>query len=328
MNIENFYAELPARENFLNAVDLASFVAVPSTWYIVVTDISDSTVAIEAGRYKEVNLLGVCSIAAVLNVAKNIELPYVFGGDGATLLIPATLLETIKPPLRALQELAQTQFGMQLRVGAVPVETVVAAGHTVKITKLKLTDSYSQALFMGGGLNYATDLVKAPATAGLYQIDGHKIPKADLTGLECRWQDIPSRWGETVSLLVLAMMHSDIENNAVYQEVITEIHNIYGSEDAYHPIATNDLSLVFDSKRLNLEAKVRTSSTNWFEQWLYLSQIQAENILGAILMKFGVQTGDTDWGIYRAIVQATSTRRSAGASFTPSPVTATTSPIC
>jgi hypothetical protein len=59
--------------------------------YILITDIIESTNAIDQGRYKDVNLLGACSIIAVLNIAQKIDIPYVFGGDGASIAIPSIL---------------------------------------------------------------------------------------------------------------------------------------------------------------------------------------------------------------------------------------------
>ncbi|HEY9879063.1 MAG TPA: DUF3095 family protein [Leptolyngbyaceae cyanobacterium] len=66
MFTENFYADLPGVDNFFSAIDANNLVPVPDDWYIIIADIKDSTEAIEAGRYKAVNLLGASSIAAVL----------------------------------------------------------------------------------------------------------------------------------------------------------------------------------------------------------------------------------------------------------------------
>lgn len=82
MSTETFYSDLPSLENFLDISDLENFTVVPPDWHIIVTDIAGSTKAIELGRYKEVNLIGAASIVAILNLSKNIELPFVFGGDG------------------------------------------------------------------------------------------------------------------------------------------------------------------------------------------------------------------------------------------------------
>jgi Protein of unknown function (DUF3095) len=66
MNSEKFYAKLPLLDNVIKITDLGNFVCVPDDWYIIVTDIRGSTKSIEAGKYKEVNLLGACSIATEL----------------------------------------------------------------------------------------------------------------------------------------------------------------------------------------------------------------------------------------------------------------------
>ena len=105
MNSENFYSQLPLLDNFLKITEIGNFVDVPDDWYIVVTDIRGSTQAIEAGKYKEVNLLGACSIVAVLNAAGETEIPFVFGGDGASLLMGPSLLPAAKIALLATQQL-------------------------------------------------------------------------------------------------------------------------------------------------------------------------------------------------------------------------------
>src|SRR5919202_6626769 len=73
MDTELFYAGLRVVDNFIGIADSKNFKSVPRDWYILITDIVGSTKAIEAGRYKDVNLLGACSIVAVLNIASKIE---------------------------------------------------------------------------------------------------------------------------------------------------------------------------------------------------------------------------------------------------------------
>ncbi|MEG4803080.1 DUF3095 family protein [Microcoleus sp. ARI1-B5] len=169
MNSEKFYSQLPLLNNFRDITEPENFVDVPDDWYIIVTDIRGSTKAIEAGRYKDVNLLGACSIVAVLNVAGKTEIPFVFGGDGASLLIGPQVLPPAQEALLAVQQMAKTAFNLDLRVGAVPVKTVVAANYPVKIAKFKVSENYSQAVFFGGGLTRATELIKYPAAGNIYR---------------------------------------------------------------------------------------------------------------------------------------------------------------
>ena len=306
MSTERFYAELPLLYKFVDSTNIENFVAVPPDWYAVITDITGSTRAIEAGRYKEVNLLGASSIAVVLNQAGAIEVPFVFGGDGATILIPPTLLEPVKPALYALQRIAQAEFNLELRVGLVPIEVINDADRVVQIAKLKVSEHYSQAMFAGGGLNYATDLIKNPQTADHYKLKMTASVEANLTGLECRWQPIPSRHGETVSLLVLATAHDPLQNYMIYRNVVEKIYEIYGMEEDFHPVTLNHLHLTLNSKKLVAETKVKMGQQNWLKQWLHLSKIQFETILGLVFSEFKLTIGEMNWSNFKTIITTTS----------------------
>ena len=305
MNSENFYSQLPLLDNFLKITDLGNFVDVPDDWYIVVTDIRGSTKAIEAGKYKEVNLLGACSIVAVLNAAGETEIPFVFGGDGASLLMGPSLLPAAQKALLATQQLAKREFDMDLRVGVVPVKVVVAANYPVKIAKFKVSENYSQAVFSGGGLTRATELIKDPVAGNIYSIKNKGVsPKADFSGLECRWQDIPSKYGEIVTLLVMVRSDFDPHSHQFYRNILKKIQYIYGKENSLNPIDRKNLKLTLNSAKLIKETLVRASSASWLDRQLYLSKIQLETALGSLLMNLKVKTEDLDWGVYKDIAIA------------------------
>ncbi|MBD0394241.1 MAG: DUF3095 domain-containing protein [Microcoleus sp. C1-bin4] len=305
MNSENFYSQLPLLDNFLKITEIGNFVDVPDDWYIVVTDIRGSTKAIEAGKYKEVNLLGACSIVAVLNVAGETEIPFVFGGDGASLLMGPSLLPAAQKALLATQQLAKREFDMDLRVGVVPVKLVVAANYPVKIAKFKVSENYSQAVFIGGGLTRATELIKDPVAGNIYSIKNKGVsPKANFSGLECRWQDIPSKYGEIVTLLVMVRSEFYPQNHQFYRNILTRIQYIYGKENSLNPIDRKNLKLALNSTKLIKETLVRASSAGWLDRQLYLSKIQLETALGSLLMNLKVKTEELDWGVYKDIALA------------------------
>ncbi len=270
------------------------------------TDIVGSTQAIESGQYKNVNLLGACSIIAVLNIAGKIELPFVFGGDGAAILIPPSLFSAARQALLATRQRAKTEFGLDLRVGAVPVSDVTGAKYNVKVAKVRVSENYYQAAFTGDGLSYATRLIKNPVTANIYNYQvTSRIAKADFSGLECRWQDIPSQHGEMVSLIVKAVSKNSEVNNKIYQEVIEEILAIYGGEDSINPISKEHLKLAFNYKYLRLETKLRAQSSKAWHKSLYFLKIITENLLGWFLMDFKIKLPDMDWGAYKENTVAT-----------------------
>lgn len=302
---ENFYAELPVLKQFIELTDSSRFVTAPDDWYVVLTDIVGSTQAIEAGKYKEVNMIGACSIVAILNIARELEIPFVFGGDGAALLIPPKLLQPAQQALIAVKQLSQQSLGLELRVGLVPV-AIVQSRDPIKVAKLQISANYSQALFKGGGLTYATRLIKDQATAQFYQLETLTLqPEADLFGLECRWKDIPSPKGEIVTLMVQATAPSNSQMDAIYHLVIQQIQRIYGDESACHPALADQLQISLQTKQLQAETKLRAGK-GWLARQLYLIKIRLENLLGLVLMRWNLKVGTTDWGTYREIVsQAT-----------------------
>lgn len=303
MSTETFYANLVPLDNFADITKPAKFVPVPNDWYILITDIVESTKAIEQGRYKDVNLLGACSIIAVLNVAQKIDIPFVFGGDGASILIPPILYASAKQALLAIQQLAQSEFNLDLRIGIVPVSTVVDANYALKIAKLRVSENYSQAVVTGGGLTYATQLVKASGDDNLYRLmPSETFENVDLSGLECRWQDIPSLHEEVLSLIILETSQATRNSYNVYQNVIDQIETIYGNELSYHPVSDENTNLTFRTEALIKETKLRAKSRRYLDKLLYLWKIKLENLLGLIFMRLKLKIGKMDWGTYKKIL--------------------------
>jgi hypothetical protein len=71
-----FEENIPDQSTFSNTLDRAAYIALPQEWYVVITDIKNSTKAIEAGQYRDINAVGGSSIAAVLNATKPRKIPY------------------------------------------------------------------------------------------------------------------------------------------------------------------------------------------------------------------------------------------------------------
>ena len=84
----NFFAALTPFQHTRDSFDSRYYRSAPDDWLLAVTDVESSTRAVEAGRYQLVNLAGAAGIAAVRNVCDGETIPFLFGGDGAVLLIP------------------------------------------------------------------------------------------------------------------------------------------------------------------------------------------------------------------------------------------------
>jgi hypothetical protein len=297
-----FYAGLPVLTGFEAVADVASYAPLPADWHVVTCDVRNSTRAVEAGNYKHVNTVGASAVTAMLNAAGDTDIPFIFEGDGSAFCVPPELLDDAKAALVKTQEMAQNSFGLDLRVAAVPVAKIRAAGFDIQVARVRVSANYIQAAFAGGGMGYADKYMKDPATAPLCEVKpGSVAARGSLEGLECRWQDIPSVHGETVSLMVRALAPEAGKAAALYRAVIAKVHEIYGSDDACHPLTPPALSLMpsLSARQLGNEVGVRAADRGAFGKWLWLMRARWFVVLGWFLMKFGLHTEETDWSTYK-----------------------------
>lgn len=294
-----FYSALKVITEF-EAVTLAeSYAELPDDWHIAFCDVRNSTAAVAAGRYRNVNSIGAAAITAVINAAKGIEIPFSFEGDGAVICVPECLLDATRAALAKTREVARDAFDLDLRIATVPV-TEIPAGFSVRVARYRVSENYVQAVFSGGGIACIDAMVKDPKTGARYLIaPGSVEPEGSFDGFECRWQDIPSRHGETVSLMVLALHHDSQEAAAVYRRVIQKVHEIYGDEEACHPVSLPQLAMTLDGRLLADEAGIRATAPTRFGRWRWLMRARLMVLLGRVLMRFGIRTGSTDWRRYK-----------------------------
>lgn len=267
------------------------YVAVPDDWHIALSDVQGSTRAIEAGKYREVNAIAAAMIAAILNKAGatmgDIDLPFVFGGDGATILIPPELVDETRQALIATRRMAQSAFNLTLRVGIVPVKDVSALGDEVNVARLWISDNFQQAIFTGQGLSRAEQLLKQPGD-NPYNIADEGEAEADFSGFECRWQEIPSPQDEVMSLLVQTMNDAD---ESIYPTLLNAIDDITGGRDARHPLTPSQLRLKLMPWGFALETKLRYGRA----EWRRLLRTAYYTLLARIAMKFNIGR----WGEYK-----------------------------
>ncbi|NJL34406.1 MAG: DUF3095 domain-containing protein [Chloroflexaceae bacterium] len=305
---DDFYAQLEPVGNFRDITRLDVYTPAPRDWYVVVTDIRGSTRAINEGRYKEVNLVGATPIVAILNIDRSIELPYIFGGDGATILIPPSFVERAKGVLAALIEIAAVEFGFDLRAAIVPMTALDDSAYAILVAKIRTSENLEQAAFTGGGLAYIEKLVKDPLQGRELLIERAATAAADMGGLECRWQDIPSRHGETVTLLVMATDEMPNRSSNIYRDVIEQIEAVYGMPDQFRPIDISTLRPSFNFGKLSLETRLRVSG-RWLGRLLYLWKIWIQNWMLLFLWRNRVELGGVQWDEYLDLLVETSDYR-------------------
>lgn len=254
-----FYSRLPV--NQISLSDLLTeehlFYKVPENWFVIVTDVKNSTLAVQNGLHETVNLVATGCIVATLNIAykHNLNVPFFFGGDGATCIIPPSILQPVMQSLLIHQENTLKNFELDLRVGFVPVENIYKKGFRLTISKFRSTSIFSIPVVLGDGLNYAEKVIKGED----HRLSVIKSEEEDLNldGMQCRWDRIapPENYDEVISLLVIAANES--EQGPAFQKVIHFLDEIYGTPDKRQPISVNKLKLKATVTKLNLEMKVK-----------------------------------------------------------------------
>ena len=73
--LPDFYQQLPAFSDFSAFPSPRWYQPLPDDWCVVITDVQGSTRAIEQGRYKQVNGVGVASIVAMVPQTAVMPLP-------------------------------------------------------------------------------------------------------------------------------------------------------------------------------------------------------------------------------------------------------------
>jgi hypothetical protein len=294
----DFFVRLTEFRNFSGIADPGNYSDAPADWYVVITDVCDSTRAIETGRYRDVNALGVASIVALCNAAPHIELPFVFGGDGATLLVPGSEIAVYQPALRGLQRIAREAFGLTLRVGMVPVAALASAGFPVRVARFRASPHVNLAMFSGSGIVEAENWIKDPHDGRGLLLQEEGGAQADLSGFECRWQPLPSRNGSIVSLLVRSLCKDEESKLDCYRGVLEQIGKTV-AENACHPVSIQSLRLQPVNGDYAAEARLVSGRPEGDAYRAALRRARWQTQWGRLLVFLGLRAGEFDGRDYR-----------------------------
>ena len=277
----SFYLKIPLMTRFSDVFDAAHYRRPPENWYVVVTDVVNSTKAIEAGRYKDVNTSGALAAMAITNYIGNMEFPFVFGGDGMTYLIPDKIVNRVKDILADTRRIVRNILDLELRVGLVPLKKIFDDGYELKIGRLRVSDRYTQAIMDGNGVDYAEKLVKDPHTTQQFQIAfDHSIRHfADLSGFTCRWKPVKSPRGETISLIVKSRATTREEINAINRKVYHKIEEIFGNAKNYRPLRPRNQHVGTTERYLRTEAGILSRHSRGLFYQLRLLRLRVDTMM-------------------------------------------------
>ncbi|MTH96312.1 DUF3095 family protein [Roseibium sp. RKSG952] len=199
---DHFYRDLISFNDFSGIGEFEGYQPVPDDWVVLAADIVRSRDAIAQGRYKDVNLVGAAVISAVLNKLGREEIPFVFGGDGAIVLVPKSQQDAGREALAGVAMLAREDAGLDLRVAAIPVTDLRARGTDIKLRKFELSPGNYLAMAIGNGIELAERILKDEEAVKAYTVPSDQAEFPMLDGLSCRWEPIPSLNGKMLALIV------------------------------------------------------------------------------------------------------------------------------
>ena len=281
---DNFYERLPVFRDFSRIADETLFHPLPDDWMVGVADVAQSTKAILENRYKAVNMAGAAVIASIANALKPRDFPFVFGGDGASFAVPAA---DATPARRALSETATwvaEDLDLRLRIGMISVAEIRARGLDVRVARYLPSDNISIAMFSGGGLAWADAAMKRgeilvpPAAPGAHP---------DLSGLSCRYELIPSKRGQVLSLVVMQGPDANSDDFRAAVETITRI--VEETPDASRPLPGQGLRLKWPPQGCDLEARASRRADESIR--VRKAKVLALTFLYFIIMWSGLRVG-------------------------------------
>ena len=285
----NFYKDIKSLKLPIAEVFQSNhFRDVPPEWFVIISDVKNSTGAVNAGRHNDVNLVAAGSLVVALNIAngKNIQIPFFFGGDGGTLLVPEQLLNEILVGLSLHNVNSIKNFGLELHIGSRQVKDILSAGHFIKLAKVEFGRGLNKAIVVGDGLKVAERLIKQSSKDQRNKTEDSD--ELNLNGLECRWDRIkpPTEENEIVCYLIESV--DPLKQLEVYRNVLLKLDEIYGSMENRSPLSLDRLKLLLNFQKIRKEMLVK------YGKWKtnYFTTAFLKTFLGKIFFRFNLSLKD------------------------------------
>ena len=279
---DSFYGRIPVFRGFASLMDPALYSPLPDDWSIGVADIVESTRAIAEARYKAVNMAGAAVISAVTNALEGREFPFVFGGDGASFAVSPDDLDRAREALAATAAWVRDDLNLAMRVALVPVAAVRAQGLDVRVARFGPSPNLSYAMFSGGGLGWADAAMKRGEFAIEVAPSGMQ---PDLTGLSCRFEEIPSARGLILAVLVVPARNADA---SAFRKLIEDvIALVERSPDAGRPVPPGGPPLRWPPAGVDYEARARRGGSLLRRR----AGVLAHTLFVYLIMRYGIKVG-------------------------------------
>src|SRR5580698_63652 len=278
---DRFYGGIKVFRGFSSLMDPALYSPLPDDWIVGIADVVESTKAIAEARYKAVNMAGASVIAAVTNALEGREFPFVFGGDGASFAVAPGDLDAARAALAATAIWVEESLNLVMRVALVPVSAVRAQGLDVRVARFGPSPNLSYAMFSGGGLGWAEAAMKRGEFAVAAAPSG---TQPDLSGLSCRFEEIPSTRGLILSVLVVAARGAD---PAAFRKVVEDVVALVErSPDAGRPVPADGPPLKWPPAGMEYEARAGRHGASLFKR---RATVLAFTLYAYLVLRFDIK---------------------------------------
>ena len=279
---DRFYESLPVVDGFASLMDPALYSPLPDDWTVGLADIVQSTKAIAENKYKSVNMAGAAVIAAVTNAIGERQFPFVFGGDGASFAVSAADVAQARDALAATSTWVKSELNLDMRVALIPIAEIRARGFDVRVARFAPSPNLSYAMFSGGGLGWAEAAMKRGEFAVLPS-PPDVLP--DLTGLSCRFEEIPAANGLILAVIVMPAPGGD----ALAFRRLTEgvIGLIEKTPNAGRPVPDGGPPFGWPPAGFDMEARAQRGGSLLRRR----ATVLATTLFSWVVLRFGIRVG-------------------------------------
>jgi Protein of unknown function (DUF3095) len=270
-----WHTSLPVLDDFSQVTDPSQYIGLPDDWYIGLSDVVNSTAAIESGHYKAVNLAGAGTISAVSNALGGDLHLFIFGGDGARLAIPPEHVQRASDALSRVAMWAKRDLNLELRIATVSVAEVRAAGFDIRAAYWQASDHVRHSMFMGGGFEWAEAQLKN-GSIGLAPADLNQEP--DLTGLSCLWGSVPARKGKILTLIVKPAPGAP---QAEFSRIISRIITLLEDAADLNPLPSEGPPVRWPASEIGLQSRI-----SWQHRPMWLRRLRVLVTAGWVWLIF------------------------------------------
>jgi hypothetical protein len=279
---DRFYEGLPVVDGFGSLMDPALYSPLPEDWTIGLADIVQSTRAIAEQRYKAVNMAGAAVIAAVTNALGEREFPFVFGGDGASFAVSASDVELAREALAATATWVRNELDLSMRVALIPVGDIRTKGLDVRVARFAPSPNVSYAMFSGGGLGWAETAMKRGEFAVL---PSPPDVQPDLSGLSCRFEEIPAANGLILSVLIMPAPGGDATAFRKLTEGVIAL--VETTPNAGRPVPPGGPPFGWPPTGAELEARAARGGSLMRRR----ASVLALTFMSYLILRFGIRVG-------------------------------------